>query len=52
MAMCVVHLHTEAILVWFASISPLTRWFVAMYGDFLVRATCIAAGPHGMKLAS
>jgi hypothetical protein len=43
---------TEAILVWLASIKPLTRWLAATYGDFRVKATCIEAGPQGMKLAS
>lgn len=43
---------TEAILVWFASIRPLTRWLVVIYGDFRVSATWIDAGPHGMKFAS
>lgn len=43
---------TEAMLVWLASMSPLTRWFVGTYGDLRVRATWIEAGPQGMKLAS
>lgn len=43
---------TEATLVWLASISPLTRWFVCTYGDLRVRATWIDAGPQGMKFAS
>lgn len=43
---------TEAMLVWFASMSPLTRWFVGTYGDLRVRATWMEAGPQGMKLAS
>ena len=45
-------LPTEAMLVWFASISPLTRWFVVTYGERRVSATWMDAGPHGMKLAS
>lgn len=43
---------TDAILVWLASISPLTRWWVFTYGDLRVSATWIEAGPHGIKLAS
>jgi len=43
---------TEAMLVWLASMSPLTRWLVVIYGERRVKATCIDAGPQGMKLAS
>ena len=38
-------------LVWFASIRPLTRWAMGMYGLRLVSATWMLAGPHGMKVA-
>ena len=38
--------------MWFASMSPLTRWFVATYGERRVSATWIDAGPQGMKFAS
>ncbi len=43
---------TDAILVWFASMRPLTRWLVGTYGDLRVRATWMDAGPQGMKFAS
>lgn len=44
-------LNKVAILVWFANMSPLTRCDIGMWGDFLVSATCILAGPHGMNVA-
>lgn len=43
---------TEAMEVWFATMSPLTRFDCWVYGLPLVRATCIDAGPHGMKEAN
>ena len=54
--LCVQNVHkwlsrTDEMLVWFANIRPLTRWFVVTYGDRLVSATWIEAGPQGMKLA-
>ena len=45
-------MRTDAMLVWFASMRPLTRWFVVTYGERRVSATWMEAGPHGMKLAS
>ena len=43
---------TDATLVWFANINPLTRWFDWTYGDLRVNATWIDAGPQGMKFAN
>lgn len=43
---------TVEILVWLASIRPLTRWAVWMYGDLRDSATCMLAGPQGMNWAS
>lgn len=39
-------------LVWLASISPLTRWLIGIYGLLFVNATCILAGPHGINVAN
>lgn len=46
------HVLTELILVWFANIRPETLWADWIYGDFLERATCILAGPHGINCAN
>ena len=42
---------TVAMLVWLASIRPLTRWLIGIYGLRLVRATWMLAGPQGIKVA-
>ncbi len=39
-------------LVLLAIIKPLTLWAVSTWGLFLLKATCIEAGPQSIKLAS
>mmetsp|Transcript_9266 Transcript_9266/g.32186 ORF Transcript_9266/g.32186 Transcript_9266/m.32186 type:complete len:217 (+) Transcript_9266:251-901(+) len=50
---CVTHLEKRwRMLVWLASMRPLTRCAVCTYGDLRLNATWMLAGPQSMKLAS